>query len=156
MNNLYTHDLCWSVKSFLLENVTVDLADKPHEDNRSVSNPNSPLSGLLPLRRDHAIAESSEPKLQGKSRFQANGLRLNTKGTSLSSVKISFQEVCKLFLTILIVIQMLLWRRVLCLTKGKWRMERCPIETLGKLRARRKMKDQERFLICFLMLVLIQ
>lgn len=78
----------------MFEMFTVDLDDKPHEDNRSISNPSSPLSGLLPLMRDHAIAEILEPKLPAKSKLQANGLRLNTKGMSvLSPVKTSFEEV---------------------------------------------------------------
>uniref|UniRef100_A0A9I9DW61 Uncharacterized protein n=1 Tax=Cucumis melo TaxID=3656 RepID=A0A9I9DW61_CUCME len=50
----------------------IDLVDKSHEEyNRSVSNPNSSLSGLLPLRRDHAIAECFEPKLQAKNQTSA-------------------------------------------------------------------------------------
>lgn len=64
----------------IIETFSVDLADKPHEDNRSVSNPNSPINqGLSPLRKDHAIAETFEPKLRVKTKFQENGLRLNTK-----------------------------------------------------------------------------
>ncbi|XP_022150449.1 uncharacterized protein LOC111018592 isoform X2 [Momordica charantia] len=66
----------------IIETLSVDLDDKPHEDNRSISNPSSPLSGLLPLMRDHAIAEILEPKLPAKSKLQANGLRLNTKDSS--------------------------------------------------------------------------
>ncbi|TYK04027.1 PX domain-containing protein/PXA domain-containing protein/Nexin_C domain-containing protein [Cucumis melo var. makuwa] len=67
----------------IIETLSVDPSDKSHEEyNRSVSNPNSPLSGLLPLRRDHAIAECLEPKLQAKTKLQPNGLRLNSKGTN--------------------------------------------------------------------------
>uniref|UniRef100_A0A9I9DUY3 Uncharacterized protein n=1 Tax=Cucumis melo TaxID=3656 RepID=A0A9I9DUY3_CUCME len=75
----------------IIETLSVDPSDKSHEEyNRSVSNPNSPLSGLLPLRRDHAIAECLEPKLQAKTKLQPNGLRLNSKGTSISQVKNKF------------------------------------------------------------------
>ncbi|CAK9310487.1 unnamed protein product [Citrullus colocynthis] len=67
----------------IIETLSVDLADKSHEDSRSVSNPNSPLSGLLPLRRDHAIAECLEPKLQAKSKLQPNGLGLTSKDATM-------------------------------------------------------------------------
>lgn len=67
-------------------NFLVDLDDKPPETSKKLLNVTGPVVDQLSSRGEHLSIENRESSLQLKNNSTVDGLRLDTKGSSHSSV----------------------------------------------------------------------